>query len=49
MGVVATAVMVFGGFTDPERRYIYLLFIFLGLIFTFRAFRDWEERRAGGP
>jgi hypothetical protein len=51
LGVAATAVMVVGGVMDPGRRYIYLFFTLLGLIFTYRAFIAWEEKRrvtAGG-
>jgi hypothetical protein len=47
LGVAATGVMVVGGVMDPGRRYVYLLFTLLGLIFTFRAFIAWEEKRRG--
>lgn len=49
LGAVATAVMVVGGFMDPGRRYNYLLFIFLGVIATFKAYRAWEDKRAVRP
>ena len=49
VGATATAEMILGGFTDPERRYIYLLFTFLGVIFTFRAFLAWEKKRREAP
>ena len=45
LGSVATAVMIVGGLMDPGRRYLYLLFILLGLLFTFRAFVAWKEAR----
>ena len=45
LGVAATAVMVVGGFVDPGRRYFYLLFTLLGLIFTFSAFLVWREEK----
>jgi len=46
IGVAGIVVMAVGGFLDPERRYLYLLFILLGLVGTFKAFLAWEGRRA---
>lgn len=49
VGAAATAVMIVGGFTDPERRYVYLLFTFFGVLGTFRAWVAWEKKRREAP
>lgn len=44
LGAGASEVIILGGFSDPERRYVYLLFTLLGLVFTFKALIAWKER-----
>ncbi|MGD2120955.1 MAG: hypothetical protein PVJ76_04385 [Gemmatimonadota bacterium] len=42
----ATIVMIGGAAFYPEYRYLYLLFVVLGLAGTWKAYRRWEEARA---